>query len=313
MNKNSPKETNKLIIHVDVDSPVKLLNFYKIENIKFNEKMLEEFYCTAWDRILEFFDKRGLKVTFFVVGDELHNETIRKIILKAYSQGHEIENHTYSHPFGLTRLSDDKIKEEITLCSDQINKITGQYPVGFRSPGYNINTKIINILESLNFKYDSSGFYSIMNIALKASQKVLFKNGVNNGDFGGVNSKLGHAPYFPDNTNWLIKGAKRGIIELPLPRTNILGLPFYNNFNLWTPSVYTNYIAKRIKRSNIVYLFHIIEFMDMTDNIPGELSIHPNLKRPVKEKINKSYQFLDNLLNHYEHIPTKQLVKIMNN
>jgi hypothetical protein len=85
----------KLIISIDVDSPKKLLNFYKIQNVTFNQDDLELFYKIAFERALAFFDKLNIKATFFVVGDELENsEVIKNIILKAHQLGHEIENHT---------------------------------------------------------------------------------------------------------------------------------------------------------------------------------------------------------------------------
>ena len=300
----------KLIIHVDVDSPVKLMNFYRINNVVFDQNNLEVFYKTAWDRALEFFNQRNIKVTFFVVGDELNSsDVIRNIILEAHKGGHEIENHTYSHPLGLANLPEEKMKEEIILCSQIIEKITGVPPIGFRSPGYSINTKIINLLEELNFKYDSSGFWSIMNPTLKISQNILFKNGVNNVGFGVVSRKFLQAPYIPSSSNWLVHSEKtRNFLELPLPRTNIFGFPFYNNFNLWAPSFYSNYISKHLRKDNIVYLFHIIEFMDMTDFIPKELAVHPNTKIPVKEKIHISGKLLSNLTERYEPICTRNFV-----
>jgi peptidoglycan/xylan/chitin deacetylase (PgdA/CDA1 family) len=301
---------NKVLFHVDVDSPIKLMDFYKINDVAFSQNNLEVFYKTAWERALEFFDQRNTKATFFVVGNELNNsEVIQNIILQAHNSGHEIENHTYSHPFGLASLSEEEIRNEIILCNLIIEKITKTRPIGFRSPGYSINTKVINTLENLNFKYDSSGFWSIMNPMLKISQNIFFKNGVNNGDFGGVSRKLFHSPYFPHSNNWLIHSEKaRNLLELPLPRTNLFGLPFYNNFNLWAPSFYSYYISKNIRKDNIVYLFHIIEFMDLTDNIPKELAVHPNIKIPVKAKMKKSGKLLANLLEHYEATSTRCFV-----
>ena len=305
----------KLIISLDVDSPIKLLNFYKINNVDFNQDKLELFYLTAFNRAFEFFNKQNIKVTFFVVGDELENsETIKNIILQAHNYGHEIENHTYSHPFGLANLSEEKIKEEIVLCNQIIEKITGVAPIGFRSPGYSINSKVINIVAELGLKYDSSGFWSIMNPILKTFHKLLFKKGLNNADFGLVSNKLKQYPYTPSVNNWLVPDDKiNKFLELPFPRTNMLGLPFYNNFNLWTPSFYSDYISKKINKPYIMYLFHIIEFVDLSDAIPKELIAHPNVKSSVKEKLQKSEKIMSNLSNKYELTSTREYVKALLN
>jgi hypothetical protein len=148
-----------------------------------------------------------------------------------------------------------------------------------------------------------------MNPLLNLTQKVFSKNGLNNSDFGKVSRKLQQTPYYPDVENWIKHNTKkRDLLEIPLPRTKTFGLPFYNNFNLWAPSFYSNLVSKKINKENLVYLFHIIEFMDMQDNIPKELSIHPNLSTPVKIKIDKSGKLISNLLNRYKLSSTRDFV-----
>jgi hypothetical protein len=148
-----------------------------------------------------------------------------------------------------------------------------------------------------------------MNPILKIFSRVLFKYGLNNADFGFVSNKLKQYPYSPSANNWLIPDEEsHQFIELPFPRTNVLGLPFYNNFNLWAPSLYSNYISKRINKSYIMYLFHLIEFMDLSDGIPKELAVHPNIKTPVKEKLQKSGKILSNLTESYEVTCTRDFV-----
>lgn len=309
--KNKPN----LIVHVDVDSPIKLMNFYRINNVKFEKKELELFYETSWDRALVFFEKHNIKATFFVVGDEIESSVaIQNVILKAFKAGHEIENHTYSHPFGLASLSEDKIINEIIKCNKIIEKVTGCIPVGFRSPGYSINPKIINLLEKNGFEYDSSGFWSIMNPLLKISHRFIFKNGLKNEGFGNITRKLPQKPYKPVKNNLLLKSNNnRKIWELPLPRTVILGLPFYNNFNLWIPFFFSNYFSSYIRKPYIVYLFHIIEFMDLKDNLPKELKLHPNLKTPLDIKLRRSDIIINNLCKHYELIKTREFMQKLNN
>lgn len=308
----SHTSTKKLLIHVDVDSPLKLLNFYKIKGITFTEKEMERFYQTSWERALAFFDQYNLKATFFVVGDELEsNSSIQNVILKAHQAGHEIENHTYSHPFGLASLPVENIRSEVIRCNEIVERITGQTPVGFRSPGYSVNTALLNVLDELNFSYDSSGFWSIMNPALKLSQRILFKNGLSNAEFGGVDSSLPESPYFPSKENWLSKSAtRRGLLEIPLPRTNFFRLPFYNNFNLWAPFTYSNLVSKTLRKQNVVYLFHIIEFMDLTDGVPKELAVHPNLKVATQLKVKNSGKLISNLMQQYEPMKTRDFVSV---
>ena len=300
----------KLIISVDVDSPIKLLKFHKIGNVVFDQGMLEKFYKTSWDRALEFFHSLGIKATFFVVGDELEgSEAIRDVVRRAHGAGHEIENHTYSHPFGLAGFPEDKIKEEITRCNEVIEKTTGVAPVGFRSPGYSVNSKVVNAAADLGLSYDSSGFWSILNPVLRIFHRQLFKNGLSNPDFGHVTRRLLQHPYFPSAGNWMVpdEGARQ-FLELPFPRTNILGLPFYNNFNLWALPPYTNYVSEHIARPYLMYLFHIIEFVDLSDGLPEELAAHPNVNMSVREKMKRSAGIVSRLMERYELVCARPFV-----
>ena len=307
------KNTNKkspLLISVDVDSPLKLLTFHRINNVNFDLKSLEEFYETSFDRALSFFDEMNIKATFFVVGEELENsKAIQNVILKAHNAGHEIENHTYSHPFGLASLSLDLIRNEITECNRIIEQVTGRHPIGFRSPGYSINSKVLEIVRQIGLKYDSSAYWSIMNPVIKYGHKYIFKNGLENEGFGEATRKIPQKPYFPNSENWLKPDDKiQSLLELPLPRTKIIGMPFYNNFNLLTPKVYTRLVTRKIKKPCLVYLLHIIEFMDLSDNIPGELIVHPNLKIPVSKKIDYTREIISTLCNRYELTKTSDLI-----
>lgn len=86
------------------------------------------------DKILDILEKYGVKATFFVIGEnaERHPEKVKRIA----SLGHEIGNHTYSHPH-LKTVSGTELGEEIQKASDVICKLTGKKPVLFRPPeGY---------------------------------------------------------------------------------------------------------------------------------------------------------------------------------
>jgi len=302
--------SKNLLIHIDVDSPLALFEFYGLDSKSYSDSDLEGFYTKAWDRILAFFDKFNIKGTFFVVGADLEkSELIKDIVRKAHNSGHEIENHTHTHPFGLSKMSVSERNNQINLCSDIIEGVTGDRPVGFRAPGYNIDSDIINYLEESGFEYDSSGFWSIMNPVIKSMNKVLYKKGLNNSDFGGSTRKLKQYVYYPDKDNWLKPSSLRSILEIPLPRTPLFALPFYNNFNLFAPSIFSTVVSRTINKPVLVYLFHIVEFMDLTDLIPAELKVHPNLKIPLSKKLKKSENIITNLLKRYEPTKTRDFVR----
>src|SRR3989339_1012319 len=104
----------------------------------------------ALPRFEALFAEAGVPATFFVVGRELSQCPEGQDVLKRLAEsGHEVANHTLTHPYDLGRLSEGEIEREIIQAHDTLSNILGDShaPVGFRSPGYGINAKILTVLE----------------------------------------------------------------------------------------------------------------------------------------------------------------------
>ncbi|MES2707771.1 MAG: polysaccharide deacetylase family protein [Verrucomicrobiota bacterium] len=85
-------------------------------------------------RLLDMLSQRGIKATFFVVG----NFAVRypQIIRRITADGHEIANHTWTHR-ALTSLGDSGVRSELQRSQDLIVKVAGAgaAPRMFRPPG----------------------------------------------------------------------------------------------------------------------------------------------------------------------------------
>ncbi len=77
------------------------------------------------------FREHGGKATFFVVGREL--ERYPEVAKALCADGHELGNHTYSHPH-LPTLDEARRREELERTDALIAAITGEKPVSFRAP-----------------------------------------------------------------------------------------------------------------------------------------------------------------------------------
>jgi len=86
---------------------------------------------TSTPTLLEFLAKHRVPATFFECGMNVdrHPEIAREVV----AAGHELGNHTYSHPH-LYLKSADFIAKEITKAQDAIVKATGVSPHLFRAP-----------------------------------------------------------------------------------------------------------------------------------------------------------------------------------
>ena len=99
--------------------------------------------------ILDILKENDAKATFFVIGENA--KQYPELILREKEEGHEIGNHTYTHP-DMKGISVDKAVEEIMLTQDVISEITGTRPVLFRSPGGIFSDELVLMLESIECK-----------------------------------------------------------------------------------------------------------------------------------------------------------------
>lgn len=101
------------------------------------------------EQILDILDKYNVKATFFVIGcnAEQRPDTVKEV----YVRGHEIGNHTYSHPH-LSSCSCEKLGKEIKKASDIICDITGQRPTLFRPPEGKCTPEVVNCARSNGYK-----------------------------------------------------------------------------------------------------------------------------------------------------------------
>lgn len=81
--------------------------------------------------LLELLDKHGVKATFFVCG---HNAArLPDVVAAAARAGHEIGNHTWSHP-RLDFTSKATMRNELGRTQQIVQQITGRAPQMFRAP-----------------------------------------------------------------------------------------------------------------------------------------------------------------------------------
>ena len=100
-------------------------------------------------RLLDILKQRGIKVTFFVIGQNV--EHAPEVVARAAAEGHEIGNHSWSHP-ALTKLSDARDQEEINKTSEAIFKATGKKPVLLRPPYGAMNPRVHRLVEQDGMK-----------------------------------------------------------------------------------------------------------------------------------------------------------------
>ncbi len=98
--------------------------------------------------ILEELDRQGIKATFYLCGVwvDKYPEHVKAI----FEKGHELGNHTNTHPH-MSRLDANKIQKELTTFDDKIEKLVGQRCKTFRAPFGEYNDLVVTTTRAMGY------------------------------------------------------------------------------------------------------------------------------------------------------------------
>ncbi|QOV44596.1 polysaccharide deacetylase family protein [Streptomyces chromofuscus] len=98
------------------------------------------------DRLLDLLKQYNAPSTFFLEGRRInrHPDVVRRIA----DEGHEIGNHTWSHP-RLTDVSDQQIRDEIMRTERAISDITGKKSTLMRPPQGRTDDRVSDMMRDL--------------------------------------------------------------------------------------------------------------------------------------------------------------------
>ena len=115
---------------------------------------VESFFLRSLEQAFQWLQDRHLKATFFITGGRL-TEPVWRLLLRIAGEGHELANHTLSHPYDLGRLSADAVFDEIRKNHELI-LARGLRCRGLRTPGYHLPPQALPALDQLDYLYSSS-------------------------------------------------------------------------------------------------------------------------------------------------------------
>lgn len=131
--------------------------------------------------LLEVLAKLGVRATFFVVG--CRAETQPELVRAIQAAGHQIENHSYTHP-NLAAISPLQIEQELCKTSAVIRRITGEASLFFRPPGGHANGRVREVAG----KHGLTGVFWTVNCSPYegASHIALASHVISNASDGGI-------------------------------------------------------------------------------------------------------------------------------
>lgn len=99
-------------------------------------------------QVLEIFSEAKGKATFFMIGEQMRNHP--DVVKQVCDQGHEIGNHTFTHP-KLSELSLKDCLKEIEETEKLIEEMAGRKPVVFRPPYLDYNQDTVSLLQEMGY------------------------------------------------------------------------------------------------------------------------------------------------------------------
>lgn len=216
--------------------------------------------------VLGVLDDLGLKITFFIVGQDAAFEKNHSYLKSIANAGHEMANHSFKHETWLHLYTKRELHDEIDKAHEIIKEVTGKEAVGFRGPGYSWSKTLLEVLSEKGYAYDASTlptvigplarFYYFRTSNLTKEEKEARKEIF--GKFSDGFRRL--KPYY-----WKLGSGKR-LLEIPVTTMPVFRIPFHLSYLLYLSNI-SNHLM-------MLYLKCAIYLCKLTKTPPSFL-LHP--------------------------------------
>jgi hypothetical protein len=277
-------------VSVDVDS---LYLYYRIHGLDEQEAT-----NAVWEkgviRFAELFDDLGVKGTFFVVASDLERWPAAHKIARALADaGHEIANHSWSHPYALTQMDRQSITEEIQKAHIYLSELRGRPVSGFRAPGYHISDDVYRVLAQQGYGYSSSLFPSPPYYIAKAAVMGLMRlrGKISKAILG--DPRIMVAPKYPHH--------RRSVLELPITVIPGIRFPLIGTSLMMMGAGGYKLIRPVMRRVSFFNLeFHGIDLCDRDEDGISPFLPQPDLKVPIQKKLAAARTAISDLKAHWD-------------
>ena len=275
-------------------------------------------FRTGMENLAKFFEGFNIKATLFMVGGDFKYQANIPTIKAIHKAGHEIANHSMSHPQGFRYLSAEEKETELRAMGDICREAIGETPIGFRSPGWNIDDETIPVLRKLGYQYDSSVFPTFLMPVMKfAHWRSMSKQPApvrtTMGQYSYMFAPL--RPYYT-SANSLARKGQDGLIEFPISVSPILRIPFFATLLTFTGVGFYRHLFRRMRQHNLPVHFqmHLSDFMDynlpeLADQMPraGSGTYVPQaLNTSLEKKLELFSEMIELIGSEYQFLTLKQ-------
>lgn len=270
---------------------------------------------TIVPRALQVLDERGWNITWFLVGKDAETTSNHEVLRSIADAGHEIGNHSYLHEPWLHHYNRGQLVDDLGRAHDAIAKATGATPVAFRGPGFSLSEITLEVLRSLNYKYDATTFPNVLNPVgrlyyLRTSDLSDEEKERRKALFGTTKDAFrSNRPY-----QWLLENGER-MTEVPVTTMPLFRVPIHFSYVIWLggksellAKTYWRIALAMCRLSGTVpsLLLHPLDFLGSDDE--PELGFFPGMNIPAGRKAELMSELLDMWDARYQTMPISRYV-----
>jgi hypothetical protein len=275
--------TRTASVGVDVDS---LRLYYRIHGLD-DRSASNAAWRVGVARFEELFAELGIKATFFCVAEDLdlpgNTDRLRRLV----AAGHEIGNHTWRHPYELTRQPPEIRRMEVGQGRFRLEAAAEAPVLGFRSPGYNTDAALQKDVLETGHRYDSSVFPCLPYYAAKAAILGMMRlRGRESRSILGTPKVLmaPRAPYVGDRSDPHVRG-QDGLVQFPI--AVFAGVPLIGTAFTAIGERASAFVCDLAARTSghLTIEFHAADLLSLRDDgLDPALAVQPDLRAPVDRK-----------------------------
>ncbi len=236
--------------------------------------------------LMEILDQHDFKATFFSIARDASGPLARRRYRELVDSGHEVANHSLSHPVAFRSLSTAAKRREIEEANEILEDVIQAKVKGFRCPAYDVDEATLQVLLDLGYLYDSSLNPTPFLIPMKWI--IRWKSKRWNVGLGTMRQSMGRrTPHFLWRKGRRLERGDRPpfkdpfLVEFPLTVVPPLRFPFYGTITqIRGLSWFESSLRKLGTEGEVInYSIHAAELLD-----PKTMGVVPGYGSPLRQR-----------------------------
>jgi len=286
-------EARLCCLTVDVDSLHCYTRFHGLGPV--DPAIANAVYDRALPRFAEFFERHGVRATFFLIASDLETPGNREVAEDLCRRGHEIASHSLTHPFPFALQPEAALRREILGSKAALEDALGVAVRGFRAPGLGITPAMRPLLREAGYAWDSSEMPTPWTPLVKRLDRWRSRRAAEDRVSPGYPVLGRRGELLPYRVPAPAGEEEDGLVEMPVSVLPFLRLPFLGTTHFaFGPAAFDLAwrAARRLPFLN--YGLHAIELLGLVeDGLPDALRVQFGMRLPLRRKYAYYEQMMD--------------------